>query len=295
MCTKPLVATKFGIDSETGKMKLKLNKHPSWSLDDYYRRYGRENVFLIPCGHCSECILHHRKEWSVRCQLEAMYHEKNCFITLTYDNEHNPLVLNKSDLKKFIKSIRNSGYKVRYFGCGEYGKNGTLRPHYHIILFGFQPDDLFYIGESESGEALYQSDFIDAIWAKGRAVVQLCGDNVGQYVAGYTSKKLGDTDGFQIQSTRPGIGYQFFYEKGRDLWKYNKMFGRFGSSKVPRYFEKLLDDPFWLELMKEQKANISEILMYQEARDHGLPFIDLYFLQKRWSSDRKLSLLERSL
>ena len=114
------------------------------------------------------CIKNYRLQWSLRCEAEAKLHEKNCFITLTYDLAHNPGVLVKQHLKDFIKKLRNRGFSIRYFGCGEYAS----QPHYHIILFGYMPDDLSLISKSKTGFYLFKSKFIENLWQKGFCTVQ---------------------------------------------------------------------------------------------------------------------------
>ena len=44
----------------------------------------------VPCGQCVGCRLERSRQWAIRCAHEAQSHERNCFITLTYDNEHLP-------------------------------------------------------------------------------------------------------------------------------------------------------------------------------------------------------------
>ena len=69
---------------------------------------------------------------------ESYYWDSCIFLTLTYDDDHLPPngSLVKSDLQKFFKRLRkNSGKKMAYFACGEYGEQ-TARCHYHVILFG---------------------------------------------------------------------------------------------------------------------------------------------------------------
>ena len=193
MCTSPNVAIRLGY-KPGGKQIIKLYRDSSQSLQDLYFKFGKDNVLLLPCGHCSECRLKHRQEWAVRCACESLDHKVSSFITLTYDDEH-LRALNRYDPLKFIKSLRNCGFKVRYFGCGERGSK-SFRPHYHIIVFGYLPDDLQYDGESESGQALYYSKFVEKLWNKGRCVVQIFSPEVAGYVAGYTSKKLGDDESF---------------------------------------------------------------------------------------------------
>lgn len=299
MCDKPLIGIKYGLDPETGKWRIKLKKRLDFSYADYCSRYGKENVILIPCGHCSACILSRRKEWSVRCAAEASFHEKNCFVTLTYDEAHlvSSLDLCKRDLKKFIKSVRNSGFKVRYFGCVERGER-SRRIHAHIILFGFMPDDLYYDGTSSSGEALFTSNFIDALWNKGRCVVQFFDSSVGSYVAGYTSKKLGEREGYQIQSTRPGIGYKYAICKCDKILKYDILLGSFGLAKIPRYFEKIYSDigySFYLDQLKEERFSDSLALKYYEARIHGFSHLDNHIHYMKSINDNKLSRKVRNL
>lgn len=273
MCTNPHILVKYGMNPETNKPYTKIKNRIDFSLADYYKLYGRDNVFLVPCGHCAECILKKRKEWAFRCSLEALYHYESSFLTLTYADEFLPGSLDevKEDLKKFIKSVRNSGFKVRYFGCGERGEQfGRL--HAHIILFGFLPSDLVYDSKSDSGEALFTSNFVDNLWKKGRCTVQLVGENVGQYVAGYTSKKLGLKNGFQIQSTKPGIGYQFFIDNKDLILKYDRVYSSSGSGKVPRYFEKLFSD--LIESVKAERVSVASKIGYSVARNHNIQHIE---------------------
>ena len=111
----------------------------------------------IPCGKCIGCRLDYTRDWANRMMLEASYHEQNYFITLTYDDTHVPksyyacpetgealpsLTLSKRDIQLFLKRLRKlTGQSFRYYLCGEYGSN-THRPHYHLIVFGLNLDDL---------------------------------------------------------------------------------------------------------------------------------------------------------
>lgn len=85
--------------------------------------------------------------------LEQAAHSESSFITLTYDDEHLPLVYNpedgewvptleKSHLQNFMRYVRRdmskNGLTIRYFASGEYGEK-CGRPHYHAIMFGIGP------------------------------------------------------------------------------------------------------------------------------------------------------------
>ena len=44
--------------------------------------------FNLPCGQCIGCKLSYARQWAIRCLHEAQMHESNCFITLTFNDEH---------------------------------------------------------------------------------------------------------------------------------------------------------------------------------------------------------------
>jgi hypothetical protein len=114
------------------------------------------NKLQLPCGRCIGCRIERTRQWAVRCVLESRYYKRNCFITLTYDNEHLPKdkSVKKEDLRNFIKRLRKrlekyyeiseegvpKKHKIKYFGCGEYGEHYS-RPHYHVAIFGYDFSD----------------------------------------------------------------------------------------------------------------------------------------------------------
>ena len=73
---------------------------------------------------------------------EASMHMFNSFVTLTYDDDHLPEYnsLNYKHFQDFMKRLRKSHNRVRFYMCGEYGEDFS-RPHYHALLFNcFFPD-----------------------------------------------------------------------------------------------------------------------------------------------------------
>lgn len=61
--------------------------------EHYHQACGSDldaNEIHLPCGHCSACLLQKRKDMATRLSHEAHEHERMCFITLTYDDEHVP-------------------------------------------------------------------------------------------------------------------------------------------------------------------------------------------------------------
>ena len=106
---------------------------------------------FLSCGKCVECQMNYSNSWALRCVQEMKYHKIACFVTLTYNEKNLPQHgVDKNEIQKFIKRIRKDNNKLRYFACGEYGSKG-LRPHYHLIFFGFVPPDLIPLWKDEKG------------------------------------------------------------------------------------------------------------------------------------------------
>lgn len=249
LCLNPQIFIDYGINPETGKRLLKLApKRADYNLRYLEGKHGLNNVLVIPCGECEACRRAKRQEWSVRCELESIYHNNSSFITLTYDEAHCPRKLIKRDLQKFIKSLRNSGAKFRYFGCGEYGTQ-TGRCHFHLITFGYYPADVSPFARSKSDGQMFTSKTLTDIWKKGLVTIQPFERGMAAYTAGYVSKKLldnpdwleGDDVPFLLMSTRPGIGYQYCVDHVEEIYKYGHIQLANGfSAPIPHYFDKIV-------------------------------------------------------
>ena len=194
--------------------------------------------FPVPCGHCLGCKMEQAQAWTVRLQLEASLYpdELNHFITLTYDEAHNPVSLIKKDVQKFMKRLRHTFGECRFFLCGEYGST-TARPHYHLLLFGCNIPDLRpHLLTDPDG--LYISKTLDKIWKFGNCIVgKVTQQSIG-YTARYTVKKLasdrehkemlnriGLTPEFILMSRKPGIGAAAFKKEWFE-WNYIPLNGR---------------------------------------------------------------------
>ena len=174
-----------------------------------------------PCGQCQGCLVNRKQLWTHRIILESLGHEKNCFVTLTYMDEHLPLngegtpTLVKDHLSGFIKKLRTKlPQKLRYYAVGEYGTSGArgINPHYHLCLFNVGEEDGWAIqdswrtneGRGKQGEELGFS-YTGSLTPKSAA-----------YVAGYVQKKtkynkdmydeLQILPEYSTMSNRPGIG-----------------------------------------------------------------------------------------
>lgn len=203
---------------------------------------------LFPCGQCMPCRVNRRREWTHRIMLEANLKQDNTFVTLTYSDEHLPLVsstptstaqpstskseflptLDPKHLQDWLKRFRKevSPLKVRYYAIGEYGDE-TQRPHYHLALFGY-PNCLY--GNSRYSRSrsscCVHCDVVRSTWGKGNVFLGDITTNSAQYIAGYVTKKLTSKDDprllgrhpeFGRMSLKPGIGSDFMHDVASSL------------------------------------------------------------------------------
>lgn len=102
-----------------------------------------EDVLPVPCGRCPQCLAKRNQENARR--FESEFESVGCvatFVTLTYDPELLPEggSLSRAGLDSFRKRLQKrmaaAGIRLRMVAVGEYGEQGTQRPHYHLIIFG---------------------------------------------------------------------------------------------------------------------------------------------------------------
>lgn len=149
--------------------------------------------------------------------LEAAEHDKNSFVTLTYNDECIPEggSLRPSDLSRFFKRFRKSIHplKIRYFGVGEYGDK-SQRPHYHVALFGYPQCD-HGVTRGHRDYCCPTCERVQRDWSLGDVYSGGLEEQSAAYIAGYVTKKLtkrgderlnGREPEFARMSLRPGIG-----------------------------------------------------------------------------------------
>lgn len=229
-----------------------------------FPRWLPNQRIYVPCGQCLECMRHASTEWALRIMFEAKQYEKNCCVTLTYNDGNLPrnALLEPRDLQLWVKRLRKaiSPATVRFFASGEYGEKRG-RPHYHVILFGWQPDDMRYFF-TRNGNDFFLSDFVQSTWAyqsifgdfkyKNRTYAPLGNILVGQvdwstafYTAKYLQKSFKDVarPPFVRMSNRPGIGYGAIDFVNFDSYLEHP-FVYFNGKRfsVPRYFWKKIEE-----------------------------------------------------
>lgn len=223
-------------------------------------------VFAVPCGHCVECLQDKANEWSYRVMREFEHCGRvGCVLTLTYDNNHLPFdgSVSRRDLQLFLKRLRKhiEPIRVRYFGCGEYGTNNG-RPHYHLALIGWQPDDLLFVKKTKKNTYLYRSPTVDKLWQQGiSGVAQVTAESV-KYSAKYLQKLYFDetsglTPPFLSMSTHPGFGAFEALERV----KTDSIYVNGYRKKVPRYYLKVAErSGIDLSDIKETRIQTSKVM-----------------------------------
>jgi len=179
-CYSPLTGYRSKTLTKNGKRKIVFNTNDGFV----------DLVVQVPCGRCIGCRIDYSRQWAVRCMHEASLHDQNCFITLTYDNEHLPVdhSISKKEIQRFWKRLRKyTGKKIRYFCCGEYGEQNN-RPHYHAILFGFDFNDKTLFSK-KNGNLLFRSNTLEKAWKFGFSTIGTVTFESCAYVARYVMKK----------------------------------------------------------------------------------------------------------
>lgn len=244
-CYHPIQGYRSKKLTENGKFRIVFNP-----------REGHHDLPIeVPCGQCIGCRLEKSKVWATRCLHESTLHNENCYITLTYRDESLPKdgSVKVEDFQKFMKRLRkNTGRKIRFFHCGEYGDE-TLRPHYHAIIFGFDFKDKKFHKNNPNGDKLYTSEFLNKTWEHGFCTIGDVTFESCAYVARYITKKItgkkaekhykGRRPEYITMSRRPGIGKGWFEKFSSDVYPDDKVVIRNGIKvKPPKYYDNLFNE-----------------------------------------------------
>lgn len=276
-CYRPIKAYRAALKNATGRRSLVFNPRDALPVG----HPGRE--LEVPCGQCIGCRLERSRQWAARCIHEAQLYDQNCFITLTYSEEHLPengsLVL--KDFQDFMKRLRKRfGSGIRFFHCGEYGDQYS-RPHYHACLFNFDfPDKELLRGDLFTSKALCE------LWPFGFSTVGQVTFESAAYVARYVTKKISGaeysrvhmvngkfvpiTPEYATMSRRPGIGRGWYDKFRSDVYPSDEVVLRGGKKMKPpkaydRYFE--VDNPEVMAELKLQRTTKAEEKAALESYD----------------------------
>lgn len=232
---------------------------------------------IVPCGKCETCKKNRAHEWAVRLEQELEYHQSATFITLTYNDQNVPvsdsglLTLRKTDLQKFFKRFRkNTKTKIKYYACGEYGSK-TQRPHYHAIIFGWQPEPTELL---EVTKKTYSCKVLEDIWSFGNVQVGSVTSQSIHYVSGYiiksiNKKEVGDRQREFLLSSQ-GLGLQYAVQYQADM-EDGTMDYNGEKVPIPKYYRKKI---------YVDKSKIDEQMIKKELRvKHQL--IEKYQIEER--------------
>lgn len=208
--------------------------------------YVKGNGEAFPCGKCLPCLKRWRELWTHRLMLENLCHSASAFVTLTYAEDTVPkdMSLQPAHFELFLKRLREhcmrkEQKKIRFYGVGEYGDK-TERPHYHVLLFGYQTclrGQSWYTETRTS--CCSRCDLIRDVWGYGHVGLGSVTHQSVRYVCGYMTKNMrhrhddrlkGREPEFSRKSTRPGIGYPALRELTETILEH-----ALDSEKVPTH------------------------------------------------------------
>lgn len=247
---------------------------------------GRSQI--VRCGKCLSCLEHRQAGWIARLTDEFnSYPDGVYFVTLTYDDEHVPMMyvgdgvykpaISTTDIKKFHADLRKrfqQGFYLdrtlqkagwsseptrislpechfKYYVTSEYGPNGTRRPHYHG----------FYSNMLEDEDLVF--DLFQSIWGKGFVTVE---KGRSEACAAYVSKYLVNDSlvPYDIRLPKPrawiskGLGKYYLDDPVMVDWhrsaplahQFVMQNGRKGI--LPRYWrDKIYDDDMKAEILSD--------------------------------------------
>lgn len=219
---------------------------------------------VFNCGKCIFCRKKKSYELAIRCVLHASLYQKNCFLTLTYDETqlgyHNTLAYDH--IQKFKKRLRqdvntvyyshiktrklkkrrvpkNYAKKIEIFNVHEYGKNG--KKHWHLVVFNHDfTDKKIFTKKNEHN--LYTSGVLETLWPYGFSTIGDVSEASAMYQAQYMEKDIKNrnmTNGKKSKSKHSGIGKQYFLKYYKQILTLGYI--PFSGKKIPlpRYFHKI--------------------------------------------------------
>ena len=222
----------------------------------------------VPCGKCPKCLKNKLRDWMFRIEKELERSHTPLFVTLTYDENHVPWsikyknrTLEKKDLQDWFKRLRHHYKKagIKYYAVGEYGKNGTERPHYHIILLNMDRPEL-----------------IEETWGKGRIEVSAINNNRILYTLKYVSKpreKLKRTPEFSLVSK--GIGKNYLTERiieyhKADIEKHSFLTKKGGQTlPIPKYYKELIYNDEERRRLTVNQQNMNDLNREKQVKKFG--------------------------
>ena len=270
--------------------------------------------------------------WGLRGLLEANQWKKNCFITLTYNNEHlhKDKNLHKEDIQDSLKRLRKNytgyqsriwnkrdgsqivEYPIRCFYSGEYGEK-FYRSHFHVAIFNWRPDDMKFFKFNKYGDPMYRSKQVEELWSIkdengkknqiGFVTVEDMTFNAAQYIARYTIKKCfnshdqtiknkGLTPEFIETSRKGGLGYQV-YENKEEWEKMKRNYGFFIKTKKGLKLYKI--PQFYKNKWKDKDEYVEYFAESEKHRKEAEQNFKQLLEQTDYTKDEYLAIQKRTI
>lgn len=291
-CFAPLRGWRSRQVNENGKRPIVFNRKDGFTdLEE-----------IIPCGQCIGCRIDRSKQWAIRCVHEASQYNDNCFITLTFSDEHLPAdgSLNVKYWQRFMYRLRKKhGEGIRFFHCGEYGSK-LGRPHYHACLFNFDFKDKKIWKKSGDGSSiLYRSAELERLWPYGYATVGNVTFESAAYVARYILKKItgekapdhyqGKKPEYTTMSRRPGLGKGWFDLYQADLYPSDFVVHDGKKLRIPRFYDEQYEaqNPNEMAKIKSRRKEMAK----QHAANNTLQRLSI----REVCQEKKIKLLKREV
>jgi hypothetical protein len=211
---------------------------------------------------------------------EAQMSEKNCFITLTYNDENLPVdnSLLYTDFQKFMKRLRRhyQDGAIRFLVAGEYGEEKN-RPHWHAAIFGEDWMNERQPLKKRLGKfTLWRAESLEKLWPFGYSSIGNLTFESAQYIARYVMKKVtGDKAEKHYErineetgeitkinpeiihmSLRPGIGKTWYQRFKTDVYPHDRVITNGVPTKPPKYYDQLLKKEDYATYEKLKKARV---------------------------------------
>lgn len=249
-CFHPLDAYQLLVRNANGKRPV-VFKEPTDA--SFYR-------LQVACGRCIGCRLEYSRQWAIRCMHEASLHVENCFVTLTYADEHLPAgaTLVRRDFTLFVKRLRKhiQPRKIKHYSCGEYGER-RYRPHYHACIFGYDFPDKVYL-TTKNGNTYWRSATLERLWPLGQSMLGAVTFESAAYVARYCTAKVtgqrakghyeivdpetGEVFNrkpeFSAMSLRPAVGKEWLLRYQDETYRDDTVVSRGREMKPPKYYDR---------------------------------------------------------
>lgn len=261
-CAAPIRAYK----ASTGRLVFYKSTDWQYTVEPY-------TGLQVPCGTCICCREEYARQAAIRIAHEATCHETNSFVTLTYNDANLPTFgsLDYRHLTLFLKRLRRSVGALRYYAVGEYGDR-SLRPHYHLCIFGHDFTDNRIITRM-SPHLLWTQEALTTCWGLGRVEVGALTFETARYTASYVTKKLrskqryvriDETTGELVAVEQPkafmsdNLGKDWWIQYGQQLEHNDYVIINGKKQKPPKAYDK------WLAQIKPQ--TIQEIKTNREKK-----------------------------